>query len=356
MSKTKIELSVASSSRIVPVWIGANLSIKELIDFEKYTKVFIITDNNLISQADHFSSGFPHTPKVIITEPGEENKSFTAVSKIWDDLLIGKCDRDSLIINFGGGLVCDLGGFAASTYMRGVRFIQIPTTLLSQVDASVGGKVGINHGGIKNLAGSFNQPEMVICNSEYLNSLPKKEFNSGMAEVIKHGLIKSVKYYDYVKDLKHISKSDQAQIVYGSVEIKASVVSQDEHEKGLRKILNFGHTIGHAIESISQDTPLKYSHGEAIALGMVAEAKISHLQGKLSDSDFESIKMTLQKYQLPIKLASNFPASDIFTKILSDKKNSNNIIKWTLLNKIGQAEFDQQVEPIMVVHAVETII
>src|ERR1700759_1222416 len=268
-------------------------SLEELARFAnsgKYSRVFILTDENtgehcLPLVTKHFTED---NYDLIEVPYGEENKNIDTCTGIWKLLIDFGADRKALMINLGGGVITDMGGFAASTFKRGIDFVQVPTTLLSQVDASVGGKTGIDLDGVKNIIGTFTQPKAVFIEHEFLKTLPPRQILSGLAEMLKHGLIADAAYWNKLKfsDLE----SPSAELVYHSVEIKNKVVIEDPHEKGIRKSLNFGHTIGHAIETYSllnDGNPL--THGEAIAAGMICEAQLSAIKIGLSEDEVKEI-------------------------------------------------------------------
>lgn len=283
-------------------------------------KYFIITDENVYKNCKIFSND----ENVFIIQPGEESKSFSNYESLSLQLLEKNIDRNSLIIGFGGGVVGDLSGFVASTILRGVDFIQIPTTLLAMVDSSVGGKVAINTKFGKNLIGAFYQPKAVYINIDFLKTLPKRYFTDGMGEVIKYALIYDKDMINYLDDVE--------KIIYRSCEIKAKIVSLDEKDNGIRKILNFGHTIGHSVEKYYNFT--KYSHGEAVAIGMYYMASLSEKLGIASNiSGF--VKDILIKYNLPYEL--DIPKENLLDYIKKDKKVSNNKIDCILLEEIGKA-------------------
>lgn len=331
-----------------PIIIGQNLTekISSFFDLHKYSGVFIIADTNTDSIfSSKLQRTLPINSTIIVVAPGEVAKNLESVMLIWTELLEAKADRKSLIINLGGGVIGDMGGFAASTFMRGIDFIQFPTTLLAQVDASVGGKVGIDFLGVKNLIGSFNQPIGVIIDINSLKTLPKREFVAGFGEIIKHGLIYDKDYFDKVtaKKPKDFSPEELEEIIKRSCEIKSEVVSQDSNEMGVRKLLNFGHTVGHAIESLSLETESPLLHGEAVAMGMLVEAKISQLKSLIDEETFDLVKKSLQNADLITPLP-RLSIEEIITKTKSDKKSEKGAIKWTLLNKIGKAQIDQSVD------------
>src|SRR3989344_960549 len=322
------------------VYIGGGLigKIKEIIDVSRFSKLVVITDEKL---PQNYLNGF----EKIIVASGENNKTIEIVQEIWRKMLDLKCDRKTLIINLGGGVIGDMGGFAASCYMRGVKFLQVPTTLLSAVDASVGGKVGINFEGVKNLIGSFNQPIGVIVDVDTFISLPDREFISGFGEIIKHGIIADEAYFEKVisKKPREFSKEELIQIIKRSCEIKAEIISSDEQESGNRKLLNFGHTVGHAIESNSFSSTNPLLHGEAVSIGMIAEAKISLELGLINSEQFQEIKKGLENSGLPTKY--KIAESEKITGLISkDKKSEAGTVNWTLIREIGEAVINQKVD------------
>ena len=290
----------------------------------------IITDSNVQKHWGHF---FP--PGAVITiGTGEGIKTLDTVGEIYDQLLELGADRASFIVAIGGGVVCDVAGFVASTYMRGVRFGFVSTTLLSQVDASVGGKNGVNFGGYKNIVGVFTQPEFVICDQNLLQTLPPREFQCGFAEIIKHGAIADERLFVYLEQnwaraLEHDPEVIE-KVVHDSVKIKATIVDRDVTEQGERRKLNFGHTLGHAIENV-----LKVPHGEAVSVGMVLASKLSEKKENMQSE--ESIRLTslLEKFKLPVGL--KFDRQQVIEAIGKDKKKEGEQLKFILLKKIGEA-------------------
>ena len=284
---------------------------------------------------------------VLLTVPaGEKSKRISVVEKCCDQLAAHRLERKSFIVALGGGVVGDLAGFVAATYLRGIPFVQIPTTLLAQVDSSVGGKTGVNLKAGKNLVGAFYQPRLVLCDLATLKTLPEREFISGLAEVIKYGIIFDAKLFGRLEaDLPKILKRDGktlSQIIARCCEIKAEVVGQDETESGLRAILNFGHTIGHAIENSSGYG--KFLHGEAIAIGQVAAAKLSRKILGLPSSDVERIEKLFKRAGLPVQIKLNFTQhKKLFTAMMLDKKVSGGEIKFVLAKKIGKVVLGQKV-------------
>ncbi|MEJ7693482.1 3-dehydroquinate synthase [Daejeonella sp.] len=314
--------------------------LKKFVSESKYTKVFILVDTNTethcLPAVQEVLEGFDYD--LIEVTPGEENKNIDFCIGIWRMLLDFGAERNSLLINLGGGVITDMGGFAASTFKRGIDFVQVPTTLLSQVDASVGGKTGIDMDSVKNIIGTFTQPKAVFINTGFLKTLDEREVRSGFAEVIKHGLIYDRSLFEMVKKAGPSGLSGEH--IYRSVEIKNEVVKEDPFEKGLRKILNFGHTIGHAVESHSlthSKSPLL--HGEAIAIGFICEACLSFKKNGLSESDLnetvQAIKDVYPAYKLKKEI---YPA--LLEIMKNDKKNNAGQINFSLLSEIGKCGFD----------------
>ena len=267
----------------------------------------------------------------------ENNKN---LAKVYDYLIRNNYSRDCVIFGVGGGITCDMTGFIASTFLRGVDFVLVPTTLLSQVDASIGGKTGVNHKGFKNMIGTFNQPVQVIIDTKFLKSLSKLEIQCGLMEVIKHGLISDKSFFVWLeKNLKQILSLKPQFIeraIKRSIEIKADVVSKDEKENGLRAILNFGHTFGHALETIGNNK--LYTHGEAVALGMLAATKLSESISDLDPKVFDRVHSTIKNTGIKVKLKKKIFPKKLIKLMQSDKKKNNSQLKFILLEKIGEAK------------------
>lgn len=277
--------------------------------------------------------------KVIQIKAGEENKNLETCSYIWEQMTENELDRHSLLVNLGGGVIGDMGGFCAATYKRGIDFIQIPTTLLSQVDASVGGKLGIDFQGFKNHLGVFTLPNAVLIDKEFLKSLPERELRSGFAEIIKHCLIQDAAKWKEIKILD-LDQQNLGDLIQHSVEIKKKVVTADPTEKGLRKILNFGHTLGHAIETFFLDKGKKrLLHGEAIAAGMIAEAYIGFQKGMLKEDELAQI----EEFIYAVYGTVNIDSADFDTIIKltqQDKKNRGKLVRASILKGIGDCAYD----------------
>ncbi|UPQ76600.1 3-dehydroquinate synthase [Chryseobacterium nepalense] len=324
-----------------------NDNFSQLNDFlstRSFSKIFILVDENTHEYCLPALLGNLETDlafEILEIEPGEEMKNIQTANQLWEILTEMQADRKALVINLGGGVITDMGGFVASTYKRGVPFINIPTTLLSMCDASIGGKTGIDLMHYKNMVGTFTFPEQIFVYPKFLETLPYKELRSGFAEMLKHGLIADKKHWE---NLINISKLDADAVVphiETSMEIKQDVVQQDFQEKNIRKTLNFGHTIGHAIESLclSQGNPVL--HGEAVAMGMITETHLSFSEGLISEEDCTIIIENIQKYY-PYLDISDFKDEDIFELLINDKKNTDNKINFSLISGIGSCTFDYQ--------------
>ena len=313
---------------------------------KKYSRVFILVDKNTNKYClnDFISMTGFNKAEILIMDAGEENKHLQTCENLWKDLSNKGADRNSALINLGGGVVTDLGGFVASTFKRGIDFYNIPTTLLAMVDASVGGKTGINLGSLKNQIGVIGEPIQVIIDPTWLKTLPKNEIRSGFAEMLKHGIISSKKYWQTLRELSDLRISTLKKFIKPSVIIKKGVILKDPREKNLRKILNFGHTLGHAIESYFLINPDKNKllHGEAIAIGMILESYLSiHCSG-LNIEIATDIKSTFFKNFKKIEL-STYDMKEIVNLLKHDKKNIGDKINFVLISSIGKPKIDVQV-------------
>ncbi|MCB9001228.1 MAG: 3-dehydroquinate synthase [Bacteroidales bacterium] len=314
-----------STSRIL---VGENF--KNVWSYVPDGNVYIISDKNVMNLYGQFFKG----KNIYEVDPGENSKSLMAVSDIYRWLLSCHATRNSFILGVGGGVVCDIAGFVASTYMRGVKFGFVATSLLAQVDASVGGKNGVNLDGYKNIVGTFNQPNFVICDTTMLQTLPKKELANGFAEMLKHALIAdSEKFYLMEQEIDRVNGCEVEllnELVFRSVQIKADVVSADEREKGERKKLNFGHTWGHAVEKVTG-----FPHGYSVSIGMEFASRLSMKKGLLTRNEYLRIVNMLKNLKLPACV--NADLSEIFDALTKDKKRNGDYIDFILLNGIGKA-------------------
>ncbi|AUC76640.1 3-dehydroquinate synthase [Olleya sp. Bg11-27] len=314
-----------------------NTYIKE----HSFSNIFILVDSNTYSHClpkllEQLETNL--TIEIIEIEAGEHHKNIETCLGVWQTLSDLRADRKSLMINLGGGVVTDLGGFVACTYQRGIKFINIPTTLLSMVDASIGGKNGVDLGSIKNQIGIIKTPNMVLIDTDYLNTLSSREMRSGLAEMLKHGLIHNELYYNKLSGLSNLTLEDLDQLIYDSVLIKKDIVEQDPTEQNLRKTLNFGHTLGHAIESFYLNHETKaLLHGEAIAIGMILETYLSTaLLGFPLEKALKIKENTIKVYgKVAIPKADLAPIIDLMR---FDKKNEKGTINFVLLETIGKAK------------------
>lgn len=332
------KINICLNSGNFPIYLGNNILEKLHLLLNKYSKYIVLIDENIVPfYQDKLKKIFPHFVFIVVPS-GEHHKNIHTVENIWKELLFHKADRKSVLLNFGGGVVGDIGGFVAGTYMRGIDYIQVPTTLLSQVDASIGGKTGFNLGDIKNSIGLFNQPELVLIDVDMLITLPQREFISGFAEIIKHGIIADKNYFQFVtsKKTNEFSNSEMVKIIEGSCRIKSNVVQRDEKEAGLRKILNFGHTIGHAIEALSLSTTKPLSHGEAVSIGMVAESWLAVRLNILNKHAFSLIEQSIKAIGLPTRF-QNISINKVMECISHDKKHSGHVLDWSIPKEIGKA-------------------
>lgn len=317
-------------------------SLKHHFEQCNYSKVAVLVDENTKTHCYPIvKSSLPEHVLIEISS-GEHNKNLQTCTHVWNELTTNTFDRKSLLVNLGGGVIGDLGGFCAASYKRGIDFINIPTTLLAAVDANVGGKLGIDFNGFKNHIGFFQDPHAVFVDPIFLDTLSKKELRSGFAEVIKHGLIVDEDYFEQVSKVALAQENWNAVIAH-SIEIKRAVVKEDPKEGGLRKILNFGHSIGHAIETYYLSSENHLLHGEAIAIGMICEAYLSKKLLGLNDSQLNTISTTILKIYPDLKIYKK-DLTGIVKLMYQDKKNVNNFLNHSLLYEIGRAGYDISVD------------
>jgi len=325
-------LEIYGSAKNSTIRVGEKL--QNLGNYIPTENVVIITDVNV---KRFYQNNFPPHP-VITIQTGEKTKNLDTVRNIYGKLVALGVDRSTFILGIGGGIVCDITGFVASTFLRGVNFGFVSTTLLSQVDASVGGKNGVNFKGYKNMIGVFNQPEFVICDLNLLSTLPEKEVLCGLAEIVKHAAIGDADLFQYLEEnYQNALVLDAAvieRLVYDSVVIKSAIVNKDEKEKGERRKLNFGHTFGHAIEKTTG-----VRHGEAVSAGMVMASELSVKKGHLQAKDAQRIKNLLRDLKLPISLQAD--RKTVFDALRKDKKRQGDRINFVLLEDIGKPFVDQ---------------
>mgnify|MGYP002623885515 CR=1 FL=1 len=325
------------------IYVGeTGLKLKELLSGCNYSKIFVLVDENTkkhcLPLLKPFLLAFDHT--IIQIPSGELHKNIETCQLIWQQMMEAKADRKSLTINLGGGVIGDMGGFCASTFKRGMDFIQIPTTLLSQVDASIGGKLGIDFMQVKNSIGLFKNPMAVFVDPVFLKTLPGRELRSGFAELIKHSLIADAEQWEHIRTIEDLNEVNWTELIVPSLEIKKRIVEEDPFEHGLRKALNFGHTIGHAIEGhvLESDRPLL--HGEAVAIGMICEAFLSHKRLNLPLTDLDRIsRFILKTYgYYPLNKADFEPFIQL---MYNDKKNEGGQINFSMIRSPGQVRVNQ---------------
>ncbi len=351
MRKIKVELG--SNSYEVCVGSGLLAQTGRWLKESGFSgKLVVITDptvNRLYGDALNQSLNKEGFSIVTLLVPeGEEQKSLETAGRLYHELTSSSTERTTPVLALGGGVIGDLTGFVAATYLRGIPLVQIPTTLLAQVDSSVGGKVAVDHGQLKNMIGAFYQPRLVIADTDTLRTLPTRELANGLAEVIKSAVIRDKKFFTFIEgNLNKIKSLDEGaleEIVFQSVKIKAEVVEKDEKESGLRSILNYGHTIGHAIESVSV---FKVEHGEAIAIGMVAAARISNKMGILDKNELIRLKSVIEKAGLPTEMP-NLKVEEIMQTMKHDKKVWQDKVRFVLLKSIGSVFLTDEVKPSLV--------
>ena len=349
MTDSKIHSNIVFSQHIVD-------ELHKIVQKYPVGKVFLLTDQTAGGFCLPVIESVPgeFNIKQLAIPSGEENKTIQSVALVWDFLSNNGADRKSLLINLGGGMLTDLGGFAASTFKRGIDFVNIPTTLLAQVDASLGGKTGFNFNGLKNEIGVFNEPNSVLINVNFLRTIDHENFLSGYAEMLKHGLIKSRKHWQelLVYDLENIHYETLQEIIAHSVAIKEWHVMNDLTEQNIRKALNFGHTIGHAFESYAMKTGRPILHGYAVVYGMIAELYLSAIKCGLKMSELESIsEWLISRYGKFEIQESDFQA--LYELMTHDKKNEGKRINFTLIPEIGKVEINVDCQQELIFEALE---
>jgi len=345
----KINLDLPEKS--YEIIVGTNIleQLKIFLQNKNYNKIIAISDENVIKFHGEKLKNFDIKIDFVVVKSGESSKSFAVFEEVCEEILQKNIDRNTLLIAFGGGVVGDLTGFCASILLRGIDFIQIPTTLLAMVDSSVGGKTAINSRGGKNLIGSFYQPKFVLCDINFLETLSIREFRAGYAEIVKYGFIYDKNFFEFLdenlaeifnKNLQILQK-----IITRSCEIKSQIVGRDEKENGERALLNFGHTFGHIFE-----TETNYSneilHGEAVAIGMIMASQMSLNLGLLNADEYQKISNHLQKsgFELNLKnIRQNWLQENLIKHLFKDKKTENNQLTFILLNKIGEAKIHKKI-------------
>ena len=349
MSKSILVRTASSSYEVlIDKSLLKNYNFQWLVENKQ---ILIIKDSNVPEKSlDDLNKNLAQfDPKALISleiQTSEENKSIEGIQPIYETLNQNKFNRDCVIISLGGGITTDMTGFVASSYLRGVDLIQIPSTLLSQVDAAIGGKTGINFQGAKNNIGAFYQPNLVLIDIDLLSSLRKSEISEGLAEIIKHSLIADKSLFEELEQKINngsiTNDEDLIKIIYDSSLIKSSIVSNDEREEGDRALLNFGHTFGHAFES---SMSLKgFTHGQAVGLGIICASKLSLLLGKIENKEYERIKKIIESAGLPTELPTNFHYDEFKEAMSRDKKILSNKLRFITLNSIGTAQISENID------------
>ncbi len=338
-----------------PVYFGLEsyAILGEYLNKQNYSKLLLLTDSNCNENClpyflAHLPTDIPF--EIIEFDAGEEAKTLITCEGVLSAMFDLGIDRYSAVIAVGGGVVTDLAGFVASIYMRGIPCFYVPTTLLSMVDASIGGKTGVDLNGVKNGIGTFTMPKMVVIDSTYLETLPAREIKSGYAEMLKHGLILDKNYYNHLRNIAEIDFSDIEILIYHSVVLKNNVIEADPTEKGMRKLLNFGHTVGHAVESyfLSEKSKERLLHGEAIAIGMIVEAYVSTKLANLTEESYLEIKSTLQ-HIYGIEYLQEKDIKEVLNWLKFDKKNREEVIRMVLLTEIGSSIYDYEVDTDLII-------
>ncbi|GAA4270230.1 3-dehydroquinate synthase [Hyunsoonleella aestuarii] len=347
--------SIQASDSIIHFNEPSYALLNKYVNGGNFSKIFVLVDTNthtycLANFLERLETDL--SIEIIEIEAGEIHKTIDTCVGVWNALSDLDADRKSLMINVGGGVVTDLGGFAACTFKRGISYLNIPTTLLSMVDASVGGKTGVDLGHLKNQIGVISAPDIIIIDTNYLDTLPKSQMRSGLAEMLKHGLISDENYWNKFKDLKSLNLKDLDQLIYESILIKKHVVDIDPFEQNLRKTLNYGHTLGHAIESyfLSKPDKIDLLHGEAIAIGMVLASYISTKLTGFPEAVNNEIKILFKGFYGHVEILESEYA-DIIELLKYDKKNEHGNINFVLLEAIGKPKIDCLVDDNIIIDA-----
>ncbi len=336
-------LTVGLGNRSYSIYIGSGLldRLKEFVEPLRATSLLLVTNRTVAplyaERAERALNGLAPLRRIELPD-GEQYKHWESVAQVIDALVAAQADRKSVVVALGGGVIGDLAGFAAAIYMRGVRFVQVPTTLLAQVDSAVGGKTGINHVSGKNLIGAFHQPQVVVSDTDVLKTLPAREVSAGLAEVLKHGLLADAGYFEQVAANTALIRAGEpaavSEAVAGSCEIKAMVVARDELEAGERALLNLGHTFGHAIEAMTGYS--RWLHGEAVGCGLVLAARLSNRIGLLGAIDVQRVTQAVEAAGLPTRV-DGLSADAAVASMYGDKKVEARQIRFVLLERIGAA-------------------
>ena len=348
-------LSIHSDTYAIHFNEKAYRKLNAFLKSAAHSRIFILVDENtqlfcLDAFMAHIEGNYPIT--IIKIKAGEQHKNIATCLQVWSTFSESGADRKSLLITLGGGVITDLGGFVAATYMRGITFINVPTSLLAMVDAAVGGKTGVDLGVLKNLVGLTNFPEMVITDASFLNTLPENQLKSGLAEMFKHGLIAGEAYWNKISALRELQPDNLNDLIRESVSIKNNIVMQDPRERNLRKVLNYGHTLGHAIESCFLNTQKQVLHGEAVAVGIILATYISKAITGFPEAKLHRIKEVILHHFKKIDFNGN-DLKKITSLLKHDKKHTHGNTNFVLLSDIGKPVLDQTVSETLVTAAFE---
>ena len=330
-------------------------ALNQYIEKENPSQIFILADENTHEKCiplllANLETEIPF--EIIEIEAGEDAKNINTATQLWEILSEFKADRKSLLLNLGGGVITDMGGFVASTYKRGIKFLNIPTTLLAMCDASIGGKTGIDHQYLKNIVGTFANAEHILVYPKFLETLDFTELRSGFAEMLKHGLIACENHWSDLIAIDEITAEKVAPHIENSMMIKENVVTKDFKEQNIRKTLNFGHTIGHAVESLFLKTNKIIPHGEAVALGMIMETQLSLLENLISEETAEKVIQQIRRFYPYISI-DEFSNEEILSLMLNDKKNENGKINFSILTAIGKCNYDYKVTKAAIIQSLD---
>src|SRR5215510_298865 len=336
MEPVRIDVTTPSRRYVITLADGVLDRLTRILDDARLPKRRFVVSSPLVWRLHGSRFAKAVSAESIIVPDGERYKQLATVARVYDALIRANADRASTLITFGGGVIGDLAGFAAATYLRGIALVQVPTTLLAQVDSAIGGKVGVNHALGKNLIGAFHQPALVVIDPAFLRTLPRREFRSGLYEVIKYGMIASRSLFDRLaRETKAVVAKEPAVLtpaIEESCRIKADVVSKDERESGLRRTLNYGHTVGHALEAVTKYR--RFRHGEAIAIGMLAAADLAAVRGALAAPDRDALASLISALG-PLPAVADLAIADVLDAIRRDKKVVNGRLHFVIAIEIG---------------------
>ena len=351
-------ITIKTSDYTIFLGVNAANALDVFLNTKSYSKIFVLMDENTYTHCYPVLSSDTENllnAELLLIDAGEDNKNIEIATQLWESLTDSGADRHSLLINLGGGVVSDLGGFVASIFKRGMDFINIPTSLLAMIDASIGGKTGINLGHYKNQIGLFSPPKQIIIDPRFLETLPQEQILSAYAEMLKHGLIEDKKYWKELSEIAELTPKNLIPYIEKSIHIKKQIVDKDPTEKGLRKVLNYGHSVGHAIESFFMDTDSPILHGEAVAIGMLAEAHLSTEILNMSVKDLGKIDQNIRLHYSHIHIDES-QIDTIVSLTMHDKKKEGLHLNFSLLKQIGQCEINQQVTKEQIIRSLKYII